>query len=48
MVVSFGSHGGAGNFNGWNLPSFAVGLLKSKTLFTSKYWKMMGQEMPNK
>ena len=46
MVVTFGSKGGAGVFNGWNLPSFAIGLLKGRTLFSDKFWKMMGQEMP--
>ena len=46
MVVTFGSKGGAGVFNGWNLPSFAIGLIKGRTLFTDKEWKMMGQEMP--
>lgn len=46
MVITFGSCRGAGVFNGWNLPSFAVGFIKGKTLFTEKFWKMMGQEMP--
>jgi len=46
MVVTFGTKGGAGVFNGWNLPSFAIGLIKGRTLFTDKEWKMMGQEMP--
>ena len=46
MVITFGSCRGAGVFNGWNLPSFAVGFIKGRTLFSEKYWKTMGQEMP--
>merc|ERR1712107_647049 len=46
MVVTFGSKAGVGSFNGWNLPSFVISMLKGKTLFSERYWKLMGQEMP--
>jgi len=44
MLVPFGASAGAGSFNGWNLPNFAVVMLKSGDLFTSKYWATMGQK----
>jgi len=49
MLVPFGAKAGAGSFDGWNLPNFAVVMLKSSDLFTSKYWATMGQKekMPN-
>ena len=46
MLVTVGSSAGAGMMNGWNFPSFIVGMAKGKTLFTSKFWDMMGQPMP--
>ena len=47
MVVTIGKNGGVGNFNGWNLPSFAVKRAKGTTLFTEKYWSVLGQLEPN-
>lgn len=46
MIVTVGTKAGAGQINGWNLPVFAVGLAKGKTLFTSKFWALLGQPMP--
>ena len=46
MVVTIGKCHGVGVMNGWSLPSFAVAILKGKTLFTPKFWAQMGQEMP--
>ena len=47
ILVTLGRMGGAGIVFGWQLPSFIVGILKSRTLFTSKYWDLMGQKMPS-
>lgn len=47
MLVTIGSYAGAGIINGWNFPSFVVGLVKGRSLFTSKYWHMMGQTVPS-
>ena len=46
MVITIGKDGGVGSFNGWNLPGFAVKAAKGKTLFTEKYWTLLGQEEP--
>ena len=44
MVVTVGSKGGVGAFNGISLPSFMVAKAKAFDSFTAGYWKKMGQE----
>lgn len=49
MLLTIGKTYGAGIMNGYNMPWSAVGLAKGRgpnTLFTWKYWGMMGQKMP--
>ncbi|XP_059081447.1 ferroptosis suppressor protein 1-like isoform X2 [Tigriopus californicus] len=46
MFVTVGPGGGVALFNGWHIPSFLVGLAKSKDLFTKRYWTMFGQREP--
>ena len=46
MLLTIGVTQGAGVINGWNFPSFVVGLMKGRGLFTSKFWSLMGQRMP--
>ena len=46
MVLTVGRTGGAAVINGWHLPSLAVAAVKGGSLFTPKYWNMMGQKMP--
>ena len=46
MVVTIGQNGGVGSYNGWNLPGFAVKKAKGTTLFTEKYWALLGQKEP--
>jgi len=45
-LVPIGPYGGAGVINGWNLPAFIVSLGKGRSLFTSRYWGIMGQKQP--
>ena len=47
ILVTIGRTGGAGILFGWNIPSFIVGLIKSRSLFTSKYWDLMDQKIPS-
>lgn len=47
ILVTLGRIGGAGIIFGWQIPSFIVGVVKSRSLFTSKYWDLMGQKMPS-
>ena len=47
ILVTIGRTGGAGILFGWNIPSFIVGLIKSRSLFTSKYWDLMNQKIPS-
>ena len=47
ILVTIGRTGGAGILFGWNVPSFIVGLIKSRSLFTSKYWDLMDQKIPS-
>merc|ERR1719438_19586 len=44
ILVTLGRIGGAGIIFGWQIPSFIVGVIKSRSLFTSKYWDLMGQK----
>ncbi len=44
MIITVGKDAGVGNINGWNLPSFVCKYLKSKDLFTSRYWDIMHQK----
>jgi NADH dehydrogenase FAD-containing subunit len=46
MLVPVGSNGGVGNINGMNLPGPIVTVLKSRDLFTSKFWKGVGLKVP--
>ncbi len=46
MVVTVGKSGGVGVYNGYNLPRIIVSLAKGKSLFTDKFWGVMGQKMP--
>ena len=48
MLLSVGARHGAGVVNGWHFPSFMVGLVKGRTLFSSKYWGTMRQKVPSK
>ena len=47
ILVTIGRTGGTGILFGWNIPSFIVGLIKSRSLFTSKYWDLMDQKIPS-
>jgi len=47
ILVTVGAYSGAGKINGWNLPSMMVSFVKGRSLFTSKYWSIMGQSQPN-
>ena len=47
ILVTIGRTGGAGILFGWNIPSLIVGLIKSRSLFTSKYWDLMDQKIPS-
>lgn len=47
MLATIGKSYGAGSINGWNFPSCAVVIAKGKTLFTPKFFAMMGQSEPN-
>ncbi|XP_076831141.1 ferroptosis suppressor protein 1 isoform X2 [Brachyhypopomus gauderio] len=47
MVVAMGRDDGVGQFNGWQIPRFMVAIGKSRGLFVSKSWKLMGQTPPN-
>ena len=44
ILVTIGRMGGAGILYGWQIPSIIVGIIKSRSLFTSKYWDLMGQK----
>ena len=46
MIITVGKDAGVGVMQGWNLPSFACAYLKSKDLFSSRYWGIMNQKMP--
>ena len=45
MLVPVGRGQGAGNINGWNIPSFMVRLVKGD-LFTAKFWTNLGLQPP--
>ena len=47
ILVTIGRTGGAGILFGWNIQSLIVGLIKSRSLFTSKYWDLMDQKIPS-
>ena len=47
ILVTIGRMGGAGIIYGWQIPSIIVGIIKSRSLFTSRYWHLMGQSIPS-
>lgn len=46
MVIPVGAKQGVGIMNGYNIPGPIATVLKSRDLFTSKYWKMCMLEPP--
>ena len=46
MVLPMGPDFGTGYFNGNNVPSIMVKVLKAKDLFNSRFWGEMGQKVP--
>jgi len=46
MMVNVGSKNGAGQVNGFNLPQFAVVMVKAGDLFTKQFWEHFGLTPP--
>ncbi|XP_072033680.1 ferroptosis suppressor protein 1-like [Amphiura filiformis] len=46
MVVPIGRNGGVMQFGSWVLGSFAARIIKSKDLFTTRFWGEMRQSVP--
>lgn len=45
MLLTIGKKNGAGCVNGLNWPWSKVGAVKGESLFTNKYWTLMGQDV---
>ena len=47
ILVTIGRLGGAGILYGWQIPSIIAGIIITRSLFTSRYWDIMGQKIPS-